>query len=325
VSLLNGKAVIIGFFSLSLAAAAVMSGLSFDYPGDAVVSDTKMQGLEDSGAVKGLDEGAVPGGDFIPESDGVELLADNHSDLDQEIFLGPLDADYGVVDSVGETAVPDLLPVWWYDLGRCGNTVYGRVGHLHVDITADVLDGTWRHDPSGRFLVSCDGVGLYPADLVFYRRGGGVDWFSPLPGSYRLGVKCGRTGFFYDLNDCGDLGVYLNISGLNVTSYMGQDTGLEFALDEAEGSYDVLDNPYLDRFRGLGYRIVQLRISYLCPSCVPAVNRNVMGEPGVKSRSLGYRQDISYVIFDPEVVGVDRIVELAGSGGDVWVLGVDEL
>jgi hypothetical protein len=74
------------------------------------------------------------------------------------------------------------------------------------------------------------------------------------------------------------------------------------------------------RFFGRGLRQAYLRITYFCPSCVPAVANTVSKEPGVLSKSLSYRQQVSWIIYDPGVVKLERVVELAGaSGGAVLI------
>ncbi len=90
-------------------------------------------------------------------------------------------------------------------------------------------------------------------------------------------------------------------------------------------STTIYSNPYLDRFRGMGYHKADLDIQYFCPSCVPAIAKTISYQPGVKSKSLSYGQDISYVIYDPDVVGLERIIELAGASGGVTLLNDTEL
>ncbi len=64
----------------------------------------------------------------------------------------------------------------------------------------------------------------------------------------------------------------------------------------------------------MGYHRVYMNISYFCRSCVPAVADNLAREPGVKSKSMSWGQTVSWAIYDPDAVRIDRIVELAGGG-----------
>ncbi len=72
---------------------------------------------------------------------------------------------------------------------------------------------------------------------------------------------------------------------------------------------------YLDRYVGRGYRQAYIDIQFFCPSCAPAVASNVQGEPGVIGKSIGWGQDVSWVIYNPKVAKIDRILELAASSG----------
>ncbi|MFH1055472.1 MAG: hypothetical protein V1744_05195 [Candidatus Altiarchaeota archaeon] len=82
----------------------------------------------------------------------------------------------------------------------------------------------------------------------------------------------------------------------------------------------IQKSTYLDRYAGKGYRQAFLDIQYFCPSCVPAVAQNVQHEPGVMGKSIGYRQEVSWVVYDPKVVDLERIVELAASSGGAQVI-----
>jgi hypothetical protein len=43
-------------------------------------------------------------------------------------------------------------------------------------------------------------------------------------------------------------------------------------------------------------------------------------EKGIIASSVGFRQEVLWVIYDPEVISVDRVVGIVGAGGDVAVL-----
>lgn len=77
---------------------------------------------------------------------------------------------------------------------------------------------------------------------------------------------------------------------------------------------------YLDRFRGKGYHQVFLSVHYFCPSCVAAVAQTVQKEPGVMGKSLGWKQKESWVIYNPKVVSLERVLELASSSGGAEII-----
>jgi hypothetical protein len=66
-------------------------------------------------------------------------------------------------------------------------------------------------------------------------------------------------------------------------------------------------------------------VTYFCPSCAPEVVALLSRQPGVLSKSLGYRQKSSYVIYDPRVVKLERIVELAGASAGATLLNDTEI
>ncbi len=188
-----------------------------------------------------------------------------------------------------------------------------------AEVPEGKVEGTWGAIPAGNFLYSCDSGPKVPVDKIVYRGGGSVEPHQSLSGEYRLSIRCGRNSQMEDLLDCESLDIYLDTDGLNVTSFGGLEIDSEFvaSLSTPPTTTTLKNNPYLDKFRGKGYRKVDMHIAYLCPSCVPAVIQGITYEPGVKSKSLSFKQNISYVIYVPETVDVERIMELAGAGGDV--------
>jgi len=82
---------------------------------------------------------------------------------------------------------------------------------------------------------------------------------------------------------------------------------------------------YLARYAGKGYRQAYMHIVFYCPSCVPAMANSIQYEPGVMGKSISYRQDISWVIYDPDTVSLDRILELAGSSGGATLINVTDI
>jgi hypothetical protein len=74
---------------------------------------------------------------------------------------------------------------------------------------------------------------------------------------------------------------------------------------------------YLDRYSGKGFRQVSMHIRYFCPTCVQAVAQTVQKEPGIMGKSMGWGQKVSWIIYDPKVVDLERVLELAASSGGV--------
>ena len=60
-----------------------------------------------------------------------------------------------------------------------------------------------------------------------------------------------------------------------------------------------------------------VHITFFCPSCVPAVANLVQSEPGIIAKSMSYRQNVSWIIYNPTVVELERVLELAGASGGV--------
>lgn len=77
---------------------------------------------------------------------------------------------------------------------------------------------------------------------------------------------------------------------------------------------------YIAKYAGKGYRQAYIDARFFCPSCVPTVSRIIQDESGVIANSMSYRQKVNWVIYDPKKVTVERIVTLAGSGGDAVLL-----
>jgi|GEM_PF-1280689 len=213
----------------------------------------------------------------------------------------------------------DRVKVDWFKPDKCRHTLLGNMNKVLVEIPEDRVEGTWGVMPKGRFTFSCDGGEGIPADRVGYRGGGSVEPHQPLEGEYRLSVRCGRNSAIEDILSCETLDVYLNMNGLNVTRFKGQEIDpVEFEkLPTPPTTTTIRNNPFLDRFRGQGYRKLEMHIKYMCPTCVPAVIHGITYEPGVKSKSLSYKQNISYIIYNPESVDVERLMILAGAGGEV--------
>jgi len=187
---------------------------------------------------------------------------------------------------------------------NCRDTVLGKMNTVYLRLNATAQNLSWSGKPDPKFTLSCDGAEPFHADYAYAKGEGPIQPYSEVAGEYRLAVRCGRNSGSEDLSDCGTVKAYLDI----------QSVGMEAAEPTAT---TLTQNPYLDRFRGKGYRMARFHVAWLCPSCVPAVNKLVMETPGVKSRSLAYGQKIGYVIYDPTVLSLDEVLEAAGAGGDL--------
>lgn len=222
------------------------------------------------------------------------------------------------------------------EVDKCRDTELGKMNRVLVELDEEEIDGYWIGNSTDSFSIDCDGRQV-PADIVLYRGGRNIQKGDDLPGEYRLMVRCGRNQPVEDLQGCRQMSVSFATRGQNITSYLltaqtavnattTTSPATTFTFPEPETTTTTLySNPYLEKFMGQGYHKATLKVSWLCPSCVPAVNNLVIREPGVKSRSLMYGQKINYVIYDPTVVDLERVIELTGSGGDVELINDTEI
>jgi hypothetical protein len=111
------------------------------------------------------------------------------------------------------TTLPRYLPLNWTDLGKCKETIIGKMNSLLVDIPAEET-GTWAVDPLEAFDIICDGKGAFKADRVVYRGGRTIGKGNEVGGSYRLMVKCGHNAQILDLADCKEVGIYLDTGAM---------------------------------------------------------------------------------------------------------------
>ncbi len=202
------------------------------------------------------------------------------------------------------TTLGTALEFETFRVDKCRDTVLGKMNTVYARLNSTRDNLTWGGDPRPKFALGCDGAEPIPADFAYARGEGAVEPYSEVAGEYRLAVRCGRNTLNEDLADCGSLTAILDV----------RDIGLEAP---APTTTTLRQNPYLDRFRDKGYRMAEFHVAWLCPSCVPAVNKLVMETPGVKSRSLSFGQDTGYVIYDPRTVSLDKVLEVAGAGGDL--------
>ena len=63
-----------------------------------------------------------------------------------------------------------------------------------------------------------------------------------------------------------------------------------------------------------------MNASFFCPGCAADAVTTFGRERGVIASSVGFRQEVMWVIYDPKVVSRDRVVGIIGAGGDVVVL-----
>ncbi|MFH1404161.1 MAG: hypothetical protein ABIH11_07840 [Candidatus Altiarchaeota archaeon] len=219
------------------------------------------------------------------------------------------------------TTMPRYMLVEHDNLGKCSNTLIGKMNTLNVEVNGEDITGNWGVNAGPKWIYVCDGNEV-EFDKSMFKGGRNIEALEKVEGEYRLMAKCGRNQLVDDLNDCLDLKVYLDTASVNMTSIDG--TGVEeyAATDETITSTTttLAENPYLEKFKGKGYRKADLDVAWMCPTCVPAVNKVFMNEPGVKSKSIGYRQDINYVIYDPGIIGLERIMRLANAGGTATLI-----
>ncbi|MFH1789055.1 MAG: hypothetical protein ABH834_06720 [Candidatus Altiarchaeota archaeon] len=205
------------------------------------------------------------------------------------------------------TTIPLFAELQVDNVGKCLKTQLGKMNTVLATLNGSVFTGDWGQGAVPRIYYSCDGDDWVVFDQIMFKGGANIAAGASVNNSYRLGAKCGRNQPVDDLLDCEGV-----IILLETDSIIGSG---------AEASTSTLgENPYLDKFKGLGYHKVDLRIKWICPTCVPAVNKMIIEEPGVKSRSIGYGQEVNYVVYDPEVVKVERILYLANAGGTATIL-----
>jgi len=60
-------------------------------------------------------------------------------------------------------------------------------------------------------------------------------------------------------------------------------------------------------------------------SCVPAVARNLANEQGVIAKGMSYKQKLSWIIYDPGEVSLERVVQLAGANGEAILINDTEI
>jgi hypothetical protein len=196
---------------------------------------------------------------------------------------------------------------------------------LVLNVSEEHITGNWGPQPNPTFYFSCQDVEMIRFDSVMFRGGKIIEPHMDVVGIYRVAARCGRNQPVENLRDCGGLRVLLDSAYVNVSSIGSIVVEQPVSLMESSTTTILSENPYLDRFRGVGYHKADLHIAWMCPTCVPAVNKLIIEEPGVKSRSLAYGQKISYVIYDPSKVSLDRILMLTNAGGTATLLNDEEI
>ncbi len=78
-------------------------------------------------------------------------------------------------------------------------------------------------------------------------------------------------------------------------------------------------------YAGRGYRKATMKIAFFCPSCVPAVVRNLHDTPGVVTTNIAYRNKLDYVVYDPKKVEVETILQLVTGNGDGELVSDEEV
>jgi len=223
------------------------------------------------------------------------------------------------------STIPRYVEVDVFYVEDCKNTIIGRMNNILVNVSGNNVNGTWWPKPDPMFYFSCNGDELTEFDKVLVRGGSSIKPGSSVEGLYRLSEKCGRTKKLKDFNSCSDLHVFIDLAYFDVSSINSSEV-TQTSWDIPTTTTTILsDNPYLDKFRGMGYRKLDVHIAWICPTCVPTVNKLVREQGGVKSRSLSYRQEVSYVIYDPALVSQDQILMLINAGATATVLNNTEI
>jgi hypothetical protein len=84
--------------------------------------------------------------------------------------------------------------------------------------------------------------------------------------------------------------------------------------------------PYhIQRYGGKGYRLTYLDITFMCPTCVPAVSANLRNTDGYIAKSMSYRQHLSWIIYDSERVSLEKIIQIAGANGEAVFINDTEI
>ncbi len=218
------------------------------------------------------------------------------------------------------TTLPKYVELSISSVSRCRTTIRGKYVTVVAELSDDVMTGDWGPDPQLKVYFICDGSKLQSFEWVLFVGGRTIEPFNDLSGSYRLAARCGRNLVVEDVNDCENLTVLLDTYSVNASTIGKSKVDRKIILSSTSTTIIARENPYLDRFKGRGYHKVDVKVSWLCPTCVPTVNRIVIEEFGVKSRSIGYKQDLSYVIYDPCVVSLERVLTLLNAGGTVTLL-----
>lgn len=223
------------------------------------------------------------------------------------------------------TTIPRYVEVDVVYVDDCKNTVQGRMNNLLVNVSSNQVTGTWGPDPEPRFYFSCDSDELIQFDRVLVRGGLNITTGGSVEGLYRISAKCGRNMRLDEFAGCSDLDVFMDAAYFDVSSI----NSLEVTQVPWDSPYTTTTipshNPYLDKFRGKGYRKLDMDISWICPTCVPTINKLVREQEGVKSRSLSYWQEVNYVVYDPNVVSKDQILGLINAAATATVLNDTEM
>lgn len=223
------------------------------------------------------------------------------------------------------STVPRYVEVDVFYVEDCKSTVMGKMNNILVNVSGNNVNGTWGPEPEPMFYFSCDGDELREFDRVLVRGGLSITPGSSVEGLYRLSEKCGQNTKLEDFDSCSVLEVFIDLAYFDVSSIDSSEV-TQTSWDIPTTTTTILsDNPYLDKFRGIGYRKLDMHVAWICPTCVPTVNKLVREQEGVKSRSLSYGQEVSYVIYDPDVVSGDQILRLINAGATATVLNDTEI
>ena len=113
------------------------------------------------------------------------------------------------------TTLPRYVLLNSYDMGKCKDSMIGKVNTVYVDIPDTFVD-LWRYkNPEESILYTCDSSQMEKSDVVLYKGGANIQSTDNLKGSYRLMLKCGNTAKYRNLQDCKNFKVYFDREALN--------------------------------------------------------------------------------------------------------------
>ncbi len=116
------------------------------------------------------------------------------------------------ISTTTTVTLPRYYPIEWHDMGKCKDTVLGKMNTFYVDIPSIFVD-QWREiKPEDALLYICDNSSKYNINKVLKKGGSTVGPSDRIEGPYRIMVKCGHTARIDDLVDCNIIEIYFDRS-----------------------------------------------------------------------------------------------------------------